>query len=242
MKSIFDHIATRAREFEQRPLFAYLRDSKIDPRERLRFVPFTAHFILTFADLSHFFFMESAPKDRYEELINIQLAEESSHWKWFLTDLTTLGLDPMLRFTDALRFVWSDATAKTRKLSYDICKLSAGISSLEKLVLVHTMEATGRVAFESALPAGRAAGEKLDRKLVFFGPHHLEEELQHTLEEDGVRQELESIILDDATRARAVAIVDSVFRSFADFIDETLECAKSGRGFDRVITEGRAAS
>ncbi|OJY16390.1 MAG: hypothetical protein BGO98_30370 [Myxococcales bacterium 68-20] len=241
MKSVFEHIAAKSRAFNERPLFTHLRDTSIDPCERLRFVPFSAHFILTFADLSHFFFMEPAPRDRYEELINIQLSEEASHWKWFLADLTTLGHDPTLRFTDALRFVWSDATVKTRKLAYDICRLSAGLSSLEKLVLVHTLEATGRVAFEAAVPAGRAAGAQLKRNLVFFGPHHLEMEMQHTLEDEDTHKELESIAIDEPMRARLFAVVDRVFDSFNDFVDESYECAKSGRGFEKVNTEAHVA-
>jgi hypothetical protein len=241
MKSVFDYIATKSREFAERPLFVHLRDSNIDPCERLRFVPSSAHFILTFADLSHFFLKEPAPKDRYEELINIQLSEEDDHWKWFLADLTNLGLDPTLRFTDALRFVWSDATVKTRKLAYDICKLTAKLNSLEKLVMLHAMEATSRIAFEAAQPAGRAAGEKLQRNLVFFGPHHLEMELQHTFEDDATHKEIVGVALDTETRARLCTVVDSVFNSFVEFIDESYECAKSGRGFDKVITRAHAA-
>ena len=41
MKSVFEYIATKSREFDQRPLFVFLRDSRLaDPCERLRFVPF----------------------------------------------------------------------------------------------------------------------------------------------------------------------------------------------------------
>jgi hypothetical protein len=241
MKSVFEYIATKSREFTERPLFVHLRDTNIDPCERLRFVPSLAHFILSFADLSHFFLKEPAPKDRYDELLNTQLSEEDDHWKWFLADLTNLGLDPTLRFTDALRFVWSDATVKSRKLAYDICKLSAHLDSLEKLVMLQAMEATSRIAFESAQPAGRAAGERLKRNLVFFGPHHLEMELQHTLEGDAVHKEIESVALDAAARTRLCTVVDSVFSSFSEFIDEMYECAKCGSGFDKVITEAHAA-
>jgi hypothetical protein len=242
MKSVFEYISTKSREFDKSPLFVYLRDPKIDPVDRLQFVPCSAHFVLTFADLYHFFLTANPPKDRYEELINIHLAEEGSHWKWFLADLTNLDLDPTMRFTDALRFLWSDATIKTRKLAYDTCKLSAGLTSLEKLVMVHSIEATGRVALEAAVPAGREAAKRVGKNLVYFGQHHLDTERQHTLEEDGTHAELEAIALDDQKRAELFAVVDKVFANFGEFVEETFDCAKAGRGFDKIIKDARVTS
>ena len=102
MKEVFEYIKDRSRSFDQKPLFVYLRDDRVDPTRRLEFVPHVAHFVMTFADLYHFFLTEDPPSDRYQELINTHLAEEGSHWKWFLWDLTSLGLDPTLRFTDAI--------------------------------------------------------------------------------------------------------------------------------------------
>src|SRR5262245_32468661 len=109
MKSVFEHIAVRSAEFKQRPLFLYLGNEAINPRTRLEFVPCVAHFVMTFADLYHFFLTENPPRDRFQELVNIHLSEEGTHWKWFLADLTNLDLDPLLHFTDALRLLWSDA-------------------------------------------------------------------------------------------------------------------------------------
>lgn len=242
MKTVFEYITKKSRAFDESPLFVYLRDSSVDPCERLRFVPGSAHFVLTFADLYHFFLTENPPRDRYQELINIHLAEEGSHWKWFLADLTNLDLDPTLRFTDALRFLWSDATIKTRKLAYDMCKLSAGMSSLEKLVMVQAIEATGRVALEAAVPAGREAAKRVGRNLVYFGQHHLDTEREHTIEKDGTQAELDAIAVDDQKRAELFAVVDKVFASFGEFVEETFEGAKAGRGFDRVIKDARVAS
>ncbi len=83
-------------------------------------MPSAAHFVMTFADLHHFFLIEEQPRDRFEELANQHLSEEATHWKWYLADLTNLDLDPTLRLTDALRFIWSDATKQTRLLAYQI--------------------------------------------------------------------------------------------------------------------------
>src|SRR6187549_2634042 len=146
MKEVFEYIVRKSTEFARHPLFTYLNDSSVDPLERLRFVPSSVHFVMTFADLYHFGLVEPNPRDRFEELANQHLSEEATHWKWFLADLSNLELDPTMRFTDAVRYIWSDQSAKTRGLAYEICKLSAGLRSIQKLVMVQSIEATGRVA------------------------------------------------------------------------------------------------
>lgn len=231
MKGIFEHIQKRSAEFSDRPLFRYLMDPSIDPRERLEFVPCVSHFVMTFADLYHFFLTESTPKDRYQELVNVHLSEEGTHWKWFLADLTNLGLDPELRFTDTLRLLWGDETIKTRRLAYEICKRSAGLDSLEKLVLVQAIEATGRVGLEAAVPVGNQVAAKTSRNLVYFGGHHLDTERQHTLEEDAIHRSLLDVTLDEPTRARLCRIIDDVFAHFSDFVDEAFGVATKRKGF-----------
>lgn len=236
MKEMFKYIDDELVRFANKPLFTHLRDSSIPARERLRFVPYAAHFVMTFADLYHFFLTEPAPRDRYQELVNTHLAEEGSHWKWFLSDLTNLGLDPTIRFTDTLRFIWSDATIKTRMLAYQMCKLSAGLDSLQKLVMVMAIEATGRAALEAAVPAGCQAEAESGRHLVYFGSHHLETERKHTLEEDDIHRSLEDVVLGKARHAEMVAIVDVVFSHFGEFVDEAYEMAKDGREFANLVS------
>jgi hypothetical protein len=239
VKRIFEYIAQKSSAFTQHPLFVYLRDSSVDPLERLKFVPSSAHFVMTFADLYHSALIEPEPRDRFEELANQHLSEEATHWKWFLADLTNLDLDPTMRFTDAVRFIWSERSAKTRSLAYEVCKLSAGLRSVHKLVLVQSIEATGRVALEAAVPAGREAAARLGRNLVYFGAHHLETERAHTLEEDSVHRSLEEVVIDDATRAELHALVDKVFKHFEGFVDESLRFAKEQRTIGDTVREAR---
>ncbi len=241
MKQVFEHIQQASATFEGRPLFLYLRDESLSPRERLAFVPCMSHFVMTFADLYHFFLTEETPKDHYHELVNTHLAEEGTHWKWFLADLTNMNLDPELRFTDAVRLLWGEATKETRRLAYEICKLSAGMSSLQKLVLVQSIEATGRVGLEAAVPVGNAVARDMKRNLVYFGGHHLETEQQHTLEETDVHSALEALQLDDATRADLCGIVDTVFAHFASFVDEAHRVALSRRTMTESVEEARLA-
>jgi hypothetical protein len=220
MKSVFERIVEKSKEFEGRPMFTYLRDAGIDPRRRLQFVPYLTHFVMTFADLYRFVLPENPPRDRYQELVNIHLSEEDTHWKWFLTDLGTLDLDAETPFTNVMRLIWGDETLESRMLAYHMCRLGFGAESLRKLVLVHAIESTGRVALESLVTAGRDVVPEGKRKLVYFGSHHLETETGHTLETDVIHQTLRDIALDEATRRDLIALVDEVFFHFTAFADE----------------------
>jgi hypothetical protein len=242
MKQVFAHIIRRSDEYAQEPLFAYLRDAGVDAGEKLAFVPWASHFVMTFADLYHFFLPAEHPADRYEELANIHLSEESSHWKWFLADLTTVGMDPTMRFTEALRFVWSESTTRTRKLAYEICKLSAGLGSLRKLVMVNAIEATGRVTLEALIPAGVELEKRFGRHLVYFGNHHLDTEHQHTLEDESVRRSLEDLVLDDDERAESLSVVDRVFESFRGFSDDSYKIVKAKPNFADTVAALRRAT
>lgn len=180
--------------------------------------------------MCHFFLRDVSTNDRYAELANTNLIEEADHWKWFLADLTTLGLDPTLTLTQALRFIWSDATRKTRLLTYELCKLSANLNSLEKLVLILVIEAAGKVALEVSTPVGREASAKLGRNLVYFGGLHLESEEGHTLAEGGVRRALAEVNLDAESRHRAISLVNTVYALFDGQLEDAMDFARAQGG------------
>jgi hypothetical protein len=235
MKQLREYIANRGHDFAERPLFAYLRDTTVDARRRLAFAPFLAHFVMSFADLYRFFLVQNEPRDRYQELINVHLSEDSGHWKWFLADLATMGLDPTLTFSGALRFLWSDATIKTRSLTYEICRLSAGMSSLQTLALVNCVEVAGRVALGAAAVAGHDLETQLGRKLVYFGSHHIDTEANHALEQPTVHRLIDEVILDDVERAKVRAIVGQSFEHFRGFVDEVFQTTQSERAFEHQL-------
>ncbi len=231
MKRVREYVDQQRSAFSRNKLFSFLGDTSIEPKRRLTFIPFLAHFVMTFADLYNFVLPEHPPSDRYQNLVNAHLSEDATHWKWYLADLANADLDPTMRFTDALRFVWSGATRKTRMLSYGICRLSAGMTTREKLVMVNCIEAAGGVALDAAALAGNALEPSLGRKLVYFGSHHVDTEGAHTLEKPTVRESLDEVVLTEAERAALRSIVDQAFNYFVDSIDEVFALAQSGRGF-----------
>ncbi|MGD0678240.1 MAG: hypothetical protein ABSC94_22750 [Polyangiaceae bacterium] len=230
MKYVRDHINKCGADFTSRPLFSYLTDSTVPARRRLAFVPSLAHFVMSFADLYRFFLVQSPPRDRYDELSNIHLSEDAHHWKWFLADLSAMDMNTTLQFSDALRLLWSDATIKTRLLTYEICKMSNALTSLQKLVLINCIEVGGRVALRAVAFAGRELEAEAGRKLVYFGSHHVDTEADHTLETRTAIDAMEAVTLTDPERDELCGLVDRAFRHLREFVDEAFHLAVNGGG------------
>jgi hypothetical protein len=237
MKQLLEHVSQKADEFAGEPLFRYLRDSRVDAAERLAFVPAAAHFVMTFGDLYRFFLPVAAPADRFEELANVHLAEDSTHWKWFLADLANAGMDPTLRFTDALRFIWSDETMNTRRLSYEICRLTGRQSSIHTLAVVLALEAAGRVTLEALSLVGVELEARSAQRLVYFGPHHVDTERRHTLEDGAVIRSLEAVVLDATARSSVLDTVDAAFRHFSGFADDLFRVSQKGVALRECVHE-----
>ena len=230
MRRVLQALDERTREFARAPLFGFLRDTEIPPRARLAFAPCVAHFVMSFADLYAFVLPEEPTDDPYQQLVNAHTKEDENHWRWFLADLPKLGCDPQLHFTDALRFVWSDATVQMRKLTYAMCKLGLNADSLTKLVLVHCIEAAGKVTVSHVSAVGGELMASSNERLTYFGPHHSSAEADHTIEGIDVRLRLEQARLEPAQRAALLGVVDESFLHFTRFTNEMLEFATSGRG------------
>jgi len=222
MKLILEYIARKTAEYEKHPLYVYLRDETQPAAKRLEFVPSLAHFVMSFADLYSLVLRQEPPQDRYQELVNAHTYEDGGHWKWFLADLKTLGQDTEVRFTDSLRFLWSERTAPIRMLTYHMCRLGLGATSLEKLVLVHCIESGGKVALTSTTSAAVNVARELGRDLIYFGTHHVLTEMQHTLEDKTVQDSLEALLVDPAQRPMLLEIVDHAFVAFDEFAQGVL--------------------
>lgn len=239
MRRVLQALDQRTAEFERAPLFDYLRNKQIPARERLAFAPCVAHFVMSFADLYAFVLPEEPTTDPYQELVNAHTREDENHWRWFLADLPKLGCDPQLAFTDALRFVWSDATVQMRMLTYAMCRMGMNADSLTKLVLVHCIEAAGKVTVSHVSAVGGELMASSDQRLTYFGPHHSNAEADHTIEDVGVRHGLEEAHLEPARRDALLDVVDESFLHFTHFTNEMLRFAKSGLTLRPAESHGR---
>jgi hypothetical protein len=229
MERVLHRIDERTREFADHPLFSYMRDRTIDPMQRLSFVPALSHFVMTFADLYRFVLRDDGVDDELQAIVNAHAAEDGGHWKWFLADLQSLGEDRPIEFTDALRFLWGEETVHLRMLSYRMCRLGLGASSLQKLVLVSCIEATGRVMLGNVGPLGAEVGRLAGKKLVYFGEHHFATESGHTLEQDEVHARIARIQLTDSRSQDLTRMVDEAFAAFMFTADEIHRFTRGGR-------------
>ncbi len=226
MKEVLAILERRTAELEDHPLFAFLADDAIDCRQRLAFAPNVAHFAMTFADLYALVLKVEPAKDQYQELVNAHAREDEEHWRWFVQDLAKLDLDPEIRFSQALRFVWGDASVQTRLLSYQMCRLGFQADSLRKLVLVHCIESVGKVTVKHVARVGQQYVEKTNRKLVYFGKYHHDSESDHTLEEGEVQDSVANIEITRAQFEEFSGLVNESFSYFRGFLDEMLAFAK----------------
>ncbi len=58
MKEVLELIAQKQQEFAQLPLFKFMQDRRIAPRQRLAFAPCLAPFAMNFKDLNKYAFRE----------------------------------------------------------------------------------------------------------------------------------------------------------------------------------------
>jgi hypothetical protein len=209
----------------QAPFFAFLRDPSIDVRRRLAFAPHVTHFVLTFADLCTLVLPREPASDRYQELVNANCLEDRGHWRWFLSDLQELGTDSLARFSDSVKLIWSDATVRTRKLSYHLIQLGGAEDSLGRLVLVHCIEGAFKTTVRNLEPVAREFVELSGRRLNYLGAQHAEAEQSHTLEDPAVQRSMEEILLTPQSAAKLCALVDDSFAFFRAFADEMRDLA-----------------
>jgi hypothetical protein len=223
-------IEQEARAFSQHEFFRFIGDSSIDPRHRLGYAPCISHFVMTFADLYAFVLREEPARDTYQELVNAHTYEDAGHYKWYLADLARLGFDERLPFSEALRLVWGEHSARLRMLSYEMCRLGLGASSLQKLVLVQCIEVAGKVSLTYVARSARDFTALDGRPLLYFGSHHVETEEQHTLERDDAHELISSIELDPAQFLDLGPLVTKTFQLFSGFADDLLAFARERRG------------
>ncbi|NUP06100.1 MAG: hypothetical protein HOW73_08580 [Polyangiaceae bacterium] len=225
MRHVIERLSARMGEFAQSPFLSFLRDPTIDPADKFSFAPHVAHFVLTFGDLCRYVLPEQPPADEFQALVNANAAEDQDHWRWFLSDLSLLGRDPQLAYSQAIGTVWSTANVRTRLLSYHLCHMALGADSIGKLVLVDSIEGAFKVTAESLEQVARDFGARTGKRLHYLGARHADAENGHTLGRTDVRERLERLELRDDQRNPLFAIVDESFSLFRGFADEMLALA-----------------
>jgi hypothetical protein len=229
MRQILATVEARARAYGQHPLFAFLSDSSIRPADRLGFAPALSHFVMSFADVYRLVLRDESRSDLCSRVVNAHTHEDGDHWRWFLQDLKKLGYDRPQTLTETLDTLWSDVTAHVRMLTYRVCQLGLDASPLQKLVLVESLEAAGKLSLTAAVPTAQAWGEVTGETLIYLGAHHADTEQMHTVEQPEIAEAVRELQVEPEARASLLRIVEQTFTAFEECATALLRFAESQR-------------
>lgn len=229
MNILLEHIHKKTEVFSKKPLFLYLADDAMPVDERLLFAPCMAHFVFSFMDINRFVLPDITGNSECHKLINVHADEDAWHWPWYLQDLISMQLDPLLPFSDALRFLWGEATRRSRFLSYRCIAMIGRATVIQKIAIVETIEMTGKVFLDHTADLCTLWPDA-PAEMMYFGKNHADCETGHHMGTDDVTSYLESIILDTQDTQACIDIVDVLFELYGDFVDEMLDFAKKSRG------------
>ena len=170
MRAIFE--AKRA--YANRPLFEFMRDETLSPRDRLAFFPCMAPFILAFGDLNKYVMRDEASTDPHQRLVNQHTYEDDHHWPWYLEDLTALGFDRPAATSQVLMFLYSDRTSVNRMLMPKLAHLLYDATPVERLAIIEAIEETGNVLFSLTAALARRIEAEEHITLRYLGDFHFQ--------------------------------------------------------------------
>ncbi|MEJ1935848.1 hypothetical protein WDZ92_37110 [Nostoc sp. NIES-2111] len=220
MKEVLALIEKRKHEFAQLPLFQFLQDTSIDPRERLVWVPCLAPFAMAFAQLNKYDLRQEPTSDPIQAIINKHTYEDDHHWVWFLEDLEKLGLNPSMKFSEAMKFFWGEETYKTRQICHQIALYTFRAEPIVVLAAIEAIEATGNVALSLTSQVAEELQKTTGKNYRYLGKHHFRVETGHATGTNNVEQLIENIELTAEQKAKAFEVVEKVFEVFTEAVNE----------------------
>jgi hypothetical protein len=222
MEELLALIKEKQKVFAQAPFFDYLRDTKINPNDRMAFAPCLAFFIMSFSELNRYVIRQEPTVDPIQALVNHHTYEDEDHWIWFLEDLKKLGYDESVKFTEAIRFLWSDETRVQRDFVRWMFQEGADASPLHRILFVEVMEVTAASFLEvsSALVAELKNSEGYDCR--FFGETHSLVDSSHTMDTDESRSFIYGLEVTPEQRKEALRIIDKSFEMFTLLMSDLL--------------------
>jgi len=214
------HIRDRNDIFSRCRMFEYLRSPRTSAEQRLSFAPCMAHFVFSFMDVNRFVLRDEDDPHPHQQLVNIHTREDAHHWPWYINDLAAMGLDKQMRFSEALRFIWSDATIASRMLTYRFCAIALNATPTERLAIVETVETTGNTFLHLAAQISAQVQDASAGQHVYYGAHHAGCESGHHMGTPDVAHYLDAIELTSDERERCCGIVDRIYGLYTAFTEE----------------------
>jgi hypothetical protein len=227
MQNMLVLVSQKQQAFARLPFFEFLRSPQVDPRDRLAFAPCFAPFVMGFAELNRHVWRVEPTDDPIQLMLNQHTYEDDSHWQWFLEDLQKLGFDLHLPLSQALEFLWSDATQVSRHMIYELYRHTCSASPLQKLITIEAVEATADVFLTATDAAISDLKAQTANKYRYFGEQHLKVDTNHTMHDAETSAWIEQLTLTPEQRADAIARIEIVFDLFTEFYDVLLKYAQT---------------
>jgi hypothetical protein len=217
MRRVLAHIKARSERFAQEPMFELLRDERIPAEQKLCFMPMMAHFVFSFMDVNRYILRNHAIDTPFQRLVNIHTYEDATHWPWWVSDMKAAGLDKTCTFTDAMLFAFSDATRRSRQLTYDFIAIVAQATPSQLLAIVETVESTG---YKFLSTTAEVCSKLQPNPFVYYGNQHAKVESGHHMGTDDAVGYLEAITLSEQELEATLALVDRLYQAYTDFVAE----------------------
>ena len=237
MKEVLALIENKKQDFARLPFFEYMQDRSIDPRQRLAFAPCMAPFVMSFRDLNQNVFREEPTTNEIQLIINKHTREEDCHWIWFLEDLEKLGFDISLKYSDALKFLWSEETKIARRAAYELYRYAFEASPVQKLIVIEVEEATVDVFLSVSSQVILELVSSLNREYRYFGAGHLMAEIDHSYCLPETQKVIENIQITAEDYQYYSDLVEKVFEVFTEFTHELLAYSKAHNIYEPLRTK-----
>lgn len=227
MKEILQLIQQKNEEFAKLPFFKFMADASIDPRQKLAFSPVITPLALEFSKVCTQVFWQESAGNRVQEIVNRHTQEEHFHWQWLLEDMGKMGTDYTMRFSDVVRFLWSDHTKVARSMYSLFDRYTRDAAPVIRLIAIEVSEVTANVFFCATKPVALQLQEMTGEEFRYYGMCHNNVENTHSLGSPEVTAYIQSIELTDEERQQAIELIERSFDYFADLVGEFLAFAQA---------------
>ncbi|MBV6621526.1 MAG: hypothetical protein KI793_00995 [Rivularia sp. (in: Bacteria)] len=226
MLDILAFIESKKQEFANLPLFEFMQNQNLHPKQRLSFAPCMAHFIMSFSDLNKYVLLEKQPQNKIQSIINQHAYEDEEHWSWYLKDIEKLELNSNINFTQGLRLVWNQETIITRQITYIIAGYSYQAIPEIKLIVLEALESVGHIFFNLSSKVASELRAISHKDYFYFGDAHLRVETGHAMRTSEAEDYVATIKLTHLQRQQAFKIVENIFQIFTEWTYELLAYAQ----------------
>lgn len=211
-------LEARKLRLSQSLLCAYMADRKVDPYQRLSFIPAMIFFTMGFKDILAAL-RDNSDKSALQACVHRHCDEDAFHWRWYLEDLETIEHGRrLLRLPTAQAFtdVWSPANHATREAVYHAIHLAKTWGTpFYRMVLIEALEATFACFNEPMYRLVRELG--MAEQLHYFGQRHAHAEASHAKDQHDALPP--SYVPSEDERTTAGFLVNQVFDTFKRMFD-----------------------